>query len=257
MLETSRGMRLLSRGEGTPLIFLHGWCLSHRMWMYAEEKFSAGYRFVAPDLPGFGNSADLAGPYTLDRYADEVSALISEFDLRGAVLVGFAFGAAVGMTLAARKGHDLRASVAIGAPAAEASPYDKMPKAIRRDWPLFARRSAEALFHNPQSEATKLWLENLFASTSLPVAIDVVHLLSRFDPRPLALQVSIPQLFIGASEDRVSPVAVGEACAATAPAAQFRLIEGCGHLIVLDAKDAFHAVLDEFLRTAGAATATV
>lgn len=248
-LETRGGMRFVSRGRGRPLVFLHGWCLTHHIWMYAEEHFSTEFRFVAPDLPGFGMSSGLAGPYSLDRYADEVAALLDEFELEDAVVVGFAFGAAVAMTLAARGHRHLRRIVAVAPPGAEFSPYARMPKAMRRDWPEFARRSAHALFHTPQSDATIGWLERIFIAAPLPVAIETVEILSRFDPRSIAPTIAIPQLFVHASEDGVAPVIIGKESVEASRSAELRIIENCGHLIVLDAKDAFHATLGDFLKT--------
>jgi hypothetical protein len=47
--------------------------------------------------------------------------------------VGFAFGAAVAMELAARDGSGLSGLVLIGVPSAGNAPYDRMPRAMRRD----------------------------------------------------------------------------------------------------------------------------
>lgn len=238
--ETSLGMRFTRRGSGRPVVFVHGWCLDNRLWMYAEEYFARSCDVLCPDLAGFGMSDHLAGPYTLERWSGDVLALLEEEKLENAVLVGFAFGAAVAMTAAAADSRQIASVVSVGAPSAAASPYDKMPRAMRRDWPGFARRSAEALFANRQSEATIAFIERMFASAPLPVAIEAVGILAAFEPEKIAASVPVPQLFIHARQDTVSPVATGEACVRNAPNGRLEVIENCGHLIVLDAKEAFH-----------------
>jgi pimeloyl-ACP methyl ester carboxylesterase len=244
---TASGTRYDRRGRGRPVIFLHGWCLDRRMWMYAEAALIDRFDVITPDFAGFGKSADMAGPYSLDRYASDIESLIAEQDLRDVVLVGFAFGAAVALTLAARHNERVSGVVSVGAPGAEFSPYEKMPRAMLRDWPDFARRSAKALFHTPQSDATSAWLERLFASAALPVALETVRVLATFSPVGLASKVQVPQLFIHASQDDVAPVSIGQACAAGAVNAQLEVIEDCGHLIVLEKKDAFHNAVVRFL----------
>lgn len=247
--KTSKGMTGRRLGEGPALVFIHGWCLDHRMWMYAAEAFRGDHCVIMPDLAGFGRSDAMLGPYSWERYADDLAGMLDELDVRDAVLVGFAFGAGVAMTLAARGEARVKAVVAVGAPAAESSPYRKMAKAALRDWPDFARRSAQALFHRPQSDATLAWIERMFSSAPLPVAFSVLDLLAEFDPRPLASGIAAPQHFIQASEDRVSPVLVGSEAAASAPKGSSVVISDCGHLIVLDAKEQFHDALRQYLNS--------
>jgi pimeloyl-ACP methyl ester carboxylesterase len=227
---------------------LHGWCLNRQLWTYAEEALAHHYDVIVPDLAGFGLSAALGGPYLFSRHAEDVSDLIDELGLRGVALVGFAFGAAVAFELAGASDR-ISGLVAVGTPSAANSPYDRMPKAMRRDWPEFCRRSAKALFHNPQSEATLAWVESMFLGTRLPVALETVKLLAELEPTALAAKVKAPQLFIHATQDQVAPRSIGDACAAKAPNARVEMIEDCGHAIVLDQKERFHEAADRFLKS--------
>jgi non-heme chloroperoxidase len=248
-LHTSTGMTFYTRGQGRPVVLLHGWCLNRKMWLYAEEALMADFQVITPDLPGFGQSDHLAGPYSLERYGNEVKTLLAEASLNGAVLVGFAFGAAIALECATISPKDVRGVVAVGAPGASHSPYSRMPKAMRRDWPEFARKSAHALFHTPQSEATLLWLEAMFASAPLPVALETVEFLSTYEPEKVVGKVNVPVLFLNAKHDAVAPEALGEACAKAAPNGRLEVLPDCGHLIVLDQKAAFHERLRAFLQS--------
>src|SRR5262245_45407925 len=169
---SARGLVYSDRGSGPAVVFLHGWCLSRRLWMYHEEALLATNRVICPDLPGFGDSASLPGPYDLRRYGAELAAFVEELDLRDAIVCGFAFGAVVAMAAVAE--HRMRAAqlVLIGVPSAATAAYDRMPRAMRRDWPEFARRSAVAICKQPQSEATLNWLAAMFGATPLPVALE-------------------------------------------------------------------------------------
>jgi pimeloyl-ACP methyl ester carboxylesterase len=234
-------------GSGKPIVLVHGWCLNSAMWTYAQEALSASFEVITVDLPGFGRAAGLRGPYTIERYAEDLAALLDELGLKDASLVGFAFGAAVALESAARGNPRIASVVSVGIPTAASSPYEKMPKSMRRDWPDFARRSAQALFHTPQSEATLAWLERMFGGTALHVALATVNVLAAYEPLETVAKVRVPTLFLHAEHDLVAPVWLGEACVANAPAARLEVIKDCGHLMVLDQKTQFHEHVKNFV----------
>ena len=239
---SARGIAYSSRGTGPPAILLHGWCLSRGLWMYQEASLLEAHRVICPDLAGFGGSRGLAGPYGLERQADEVEMLLEELGVARAAVVGFAFGAAVAMELAARPGVVERA-VLIGVPSAAHAAYRKMPRAMRRDWPEFARRSAVAICHREQSQAALGWLATMFAGTPLPVALETVEVLAEFEPLPLAGRLRAPALFVHGELDGVVPVSVSEECAAAAPEARLEVVPGAGHLVPIDAPAELDAIL--------------
>lgn len=244
---TASGVTYFSRGSGRPLIFVHGWCLNRAMWCYAEAAFSDRFEVITPDLSGFGRSAGLAGPYSLARHAADLAEVIADVSARDPVVIGFAYGAMVALELARISPELIGSVVAIGLPDNAASPYAKMPRAMQRDWPDFARRSANALFHKPQSEATIAWLEDMFRSAPLTVGVEVVHTLAAYDPVAGARASRVPVLFVNGSEDGVAPLATGKSCAAACANGKLEVIADCGHLIPIDQKEAFHAVVEQHL----------
>jgi len=100
------GLRLahLDEGDGPPVIFFHG----EPTWSFLWRKVippvrEAGFRCIAPDLPGFGRSdkpTDL-GWYSYDRHVAAIAPLLEELDLRGATVVVHDWGGPIGLRLAA------------------------------------------------------------------------------------------------------------------------------------------------------------
>ena len=246
----SNGIAYERRGSGRPVVLLHGWCLNSGMWIYAQDALLRGHEIITIDLAGFGRSAGLAGPYSIARHADDLASVLVELHLRDVVLVGFAFGAAVALELASRRHPSVAAVVSVGIPDAGSSPYEKMPKSMRRDWPDFARRSAKALFHTAQSEATIAWLERMFDTASLLVALETVGVLAAYDPAPAVAKIEVPVLFVHGDTDPVAPVELGRKCAALTAKGRVEVIPDCGHLIVLDQKNAFHEAARRFIEAA-------
>ncbi len=99
------GLRLahLDEGDGPPVVFFHG----EPTWSFLWRKVippvrDAGFRCIAPDLPGFGRSdkpIDLDW-YTYDRHVAMIAPLLAELDLRGATVVVHDWGGPIGLRLA-------------------------------------------------------------------------------------------------------------------------------------------------------------
>ena len=87
-------LHLRVRGEGTPLILLHGWTSSHTIWNVLPESFHQRYRVFCPDARGHGGHP-LSVNRTPDvgRLARDVLNLMDHFGLEHAAVVGHSMGA--------------------------------------------------------------------------------------------------------------------------------------------------------------------
>ncbi|UXH78373.1 alpha/beta fold hydrolase [Roseateles amylovorans] len=92
-------------GSGPPVVFSHGWPTNADSWE-SQMMFlsSRGLRTIAHDRRGHGRSTQTWDGNDLDSYADDLSTLLEVLDLRQAVLVGFAAGAAEVVRCVARHG---------------------------------------------------------------------------------------------------------------------------------------------------------
>lgn len=80
-------------GKGKPVVLIHGWPLSHRMWeTQINGLVDAGYRCIAYDRRGFGESGKPAAGYDYDTFASDLNDLINQLDLRDVTLAGFSMG---------------------------------------------------------------------------------------------------------------------------------------------------------------------
>jgi len=81
------------RGDGDPVVLIHGWPLSHRMWdAQISALLDAGHRVIAYDRRGFGQSGHPNGGYDYDTFASDLNDLLSALNLQNVTLVGFSMG---------------------------------------------------------------------------------------------------------------------------------------------------------------------
>ena len=90
-------------GAEPAVVFVHGFCQSSVYWEPTLDRVgAAGRRGYAVDLPGFGASAAMPGPYTMEGLADAVARQLDAWGLRSVVLVGGSMGGVVAQHFALR-----------------------------------------------------------------------------------------------------------------------------------------------------------
>jgi pimeloyl-ACP methyl ester carboxylesterase len=88
-----------SRGDGEPIVFLHGLLGSSKSWAFQFDHFSRNHWMIAWDAPGFGQSELV--PASIDAYVEALRALIAEIGRPKVSLVGHSMGGTVAARFAA------------------------------------------------------------------------------------------------------------------------------------------------------------
>ncbi len=97
--------RIQGRQEGDPLLLLHGFPLSSALWDRVLAPLAAYGPVVTPDLRGFGASDAPAGPYTMERLADDLVELLDTLGIERAWVAGHSMGGYVALALAEKHAH--------------------------------------------------------------------------------------------------------------------------------------------------------
>lgn len=86
-------------GEGEPVLYLHGFPSSSYLWRHVMEEVSEGYRTLAPDYPGFGDSA-LNGPHTWQAFVEWTDELVDQLEIAPVHLGVHDWGGLIGLAWA-------------------------------------------------------------------------------------------------------------------------------------------------------------
>jgi non-heme chloroperoxidase len=96
-ITTRDGAKLhyLSIGRGAPVVLLHGFAMQGAMWLPFIAPLAMRFRFILPDLRGFGGSHNVALSQSclLTQHADDLEDLLTALDLRDVRLGGLSMGA--------------------------------------------------------------------------------------------------------------------------------------------------------------------
>ncbi len=115
------GVRLHYQEAGDPaappMILIHGFAASNLVWSKVFLEFAAaGYRVIAPDLPGYGYSAKPRHlDYTIAHQAELIVSFLRQMEVDRAVFLGSSYGAAIAATIALDRPELVEKLVMVGA----------------------------------------------------------------------------------------------------------------------------------------------
>src|SRR5450631_111183 len=97
------------RGQGLPVILLHGFMEDRRIWDSVLPGIENKYRWILPDLPGSGGSAFNASLQELKDFAELIPAILEQEGINEFVLIGHSMGGYISLAFAEKYPDKIRA----------------------------------------------------------------------------------------------------------------------------------------------------
>lgn len=104
-----RQLAAWERGEGTPLLLIHGVGTPGALWQQDLAELAGDCRVIAYDRRGYGGSSESPGNW--EGHRDDAAALLDELGAKPAVVVGYSGGAMIALDLALQRPELFRALV--------------------------------------------------------------------------------------------------------------------------------------------------
>ena len=247
------------RGLGTPVVLIHGWAMSGRIWVGTVEGLkAAGHAVIVIDHRGCGQSDRDFDDMSIAALASDVAGIVRKVSETPVVLNGWSLGGAVAAEAAHRLG-DRAAGLVLTCGASprftrtDDFPYGGEPEgvaasaaALAADRAGFFRGLAEGICMRDVSPATVDWMWAAFIDSG-PDVVRSLFDLGNIDQRALLAGLSVPVLSIVGSADPILDPQIGMAAAQYAKVGSVSLFEGCGHAPFLEDAPGYLAALRGFL----------
>lgn len=245
-------------GAGTPLVLLHSFGHNKAMWFPQLSHFlERGYRVVAPDMPGHGDSTFDRRHHTVDQIAQSYIELLDRLGVQRVILTGISMGGYVALRMWARK-PDLIAGLVLS-----------NTKAERDSEEIVARRRAQiaSLEQLGLAEFIRTGAPRRLSPTTLerrPWVLDTITMMNftvsaeanaatleamalKEDETATLATIDVPVLITSGSDDVFIPKASASVLKDGISHSQLRVIEDTGHVSSLENPTQYNRVLDEFL----------
>lgn len=90
------------RGEGLPIILLHGFCETGEIWNSFVKNISDEFQVITIDLPGFGQSKLNSPAFTLDELGADINKWVVNMSFQNAILIGHSLGGYISLAMLAQ-----------------------------------------------------------------------------------------------------------------------------------------------------------
>jgi 3-oxoadipate enol-lactonase len=247
------------RGEGTPVVLVHGFPFDHSIWQAQLKALGREARALAPDLPGFGRSKPLSAKEpTMDDYAERIARWAGDSGLDRFVLVGHSMGGYIAFALARLYPERL---LGLGLVCTRPGPDSeegrrnryKMIDAVEEKG---AQATVDAMLSKlfgkrTQEEKPKVVEQTrrlMLAQSSEGIVAALKAMASRPDSTPLLAGIRVPTLVISGAEDSIIPAQDADLMASTIPGARKESIGDAAHMPMLEQPDELSALLRSLAR---------
>lgn len=245
------------KGQGPPLVLLHGWPLDSREWRRQLDGLSHDFRVVAWDAPGAGGSTDPPESCRLPDWADWLAEFITVLDLAPAHVGGLSFGGGLALELYRRHPEAARTLILVSAYAGWAGSLP--PEVVKQRLELIQRNSelppetwAPALIDTllPAGAAVELANELKAMITDLHAGATrtASQAFAEADLRGVLAHIDVPTLLLYGELDERSPREVWEPLHASIPDSRLVVIPEVGHMVDMQAPERCNAEIRAFIK---------
>jgi pimeloyl-[acyl-carrier protein] methyl ester esterase len=264
IIETPAGVGLHyeEKGSGRPLVFLHGWAMSGRVWRFQQQL--EGGRLVFLDQRGHGQSTPGAG-YALEDFAGDLTAFFERLELHDALLIGWSMGVQVALQAFPSIRSRLAGLVLVGGTPrfTTTEEYDQgqspvevkgLGLRLKRDYQKTMGEFFRGMFAEGEMDATQYQriVHEIVMGGRSPdpdAAKRSLQILSVADLRDELPRIDRPVLLIHGEQDGICPAAASAYMAERLPEATLEILPGCGHAPFMTRPEQFNQLLAAFLKT--------
>lgn len=237
-------------GHGRPVVLIHGWPLSADSWdpvMIALAE--AGYRAIAYDRRGFGQSDQPPVGYDYDTFADDLADVMDATEAdENVALVGFSMGGGeIARYMSRHGGEGVTQAVLVssvvpymlqtddnphGVPEAT---FQQMTAGMKKDFRAFFTGFfkdfyGDGVLIDKVSEEEKQWAWNTAMQAGQYATLQAADAFAHTDFRPDLASLTVPTLVIHGTADKTVPIdATARVVAERVPTAELIEYDGEPH----------------------------
>jgi len=256
------------QGSGQPIVLVHGWPLSDRMWEYQVPVLvEAGYRVITYDRRGFGRSSRPYLGYDYTSMTEDLHDLIEKLDLTDIILAGFSMGGGELAEYAATYGTSRISKLIFissiapyllktddnpdGAPEVV---FHEMEENVKKDRAGFLKAFGEGFvnYEDNKDRISQGQLDYNFQiaiDASPKATLDCINSFGRTDLRKELEGIQVPTLFIHGDADNIVPLAPSSQQGhELVKGSKLEIIKGGPHGLYLTHKEELHKLLLDFIQ---------
>lgn len=242
------------KGEGLPLVFVHGFCEDSSVWDEILKRFP-DRNIIRIDLPGFGQSEQIKD-YSIPRFAQMVYELLDSLNIKACIYIGHSMGGYVGLELAKNNGHILKGFCLFHSHPYADTPDKKLHRRKSIDFIqenghiYYVKQLFPALFTKSYMSSHHLELAKMVFKASKYEATNIIAglemMMSRADNTAVLEHIECPVLFIIGKEDTIVPAYLSDT--ALPNIASIQVMKKVAHMGMLESPKKCEVMIKDFIK---------
>lgn len=235
------GIRLAfeRRGNGTPMVLLHGYPLDHHLWDDVAPLLSDTFELIIPDLRGFGGSSAVDSFYTMEDFAGDIAALLDQLEIQKTAIVGHSMGGYVALAFLRLypervTGLGLVSSqVLADAPDRKEGRYKSAAEVA--DKGIGSVVAAMTTKFTANERLQQFARESMEQQQPAAYIGALKAMAERVDSTPVLSSLQVPLVLVHGDSDQLIPIDRAREVKASVPEAHLVEISGAGHMPMMEA----------------------
>jgi len=237
------------------MVLLHGLGVNSRSWLLQIPILTkTGYRILAPDLPGFGQSCKTRFS-SIPQIASDITALMQSLHVNNAIVCGISMGGILALQLTLDHPDLVNRLILVNSMA-------KLSIGNPLLWPYFLWRYiliqtrglekqaevvANRLFPQPKDSLFRQAAIESIMEADLESYRSAMKSIARFNVQKRLPEIHCPTLVITGENDTTIPAKYQRRMAERIPRALHIIIKNAGHAVTIDQPNLFNSCVLEFL----------
>jgi len=258
------GLALSDRGEGKPLVLIHGLATDRTIWNRSLPLLAEGRRAIAVDVPGFGASEPVGDGFELEPVAEAILEGLLEAGVEEPFdVLGQSLGGALALTLGAHQAGSVD-RVLLGAPAGFGAWPQPIADLVALGTSTFVagRRMVGEQLAGSSAARWLMFLgaigdpatfppdrvrEMIRASARATRIREAMETIVAADLRPELRALRAPLGLVWGDKDLTVPMRLADEIVAIRPGTPLQVIPGVGHIPQMERPEAYSYAIDRLL----------
>ncbi len=241
------------RGSGFPLVLVHGYLAGAGIWREQIDFFKNRFDVLAPNLPGFGGSAHLTAPDTINDFAAQVLDGVQAQGVERFHLLGHSMGGMIVQAMAAQAPDRIASLVCYGT-----GPVGALPDRFETIETSRHRLETDGIEETVRRIAATWFLDgdaaegydscvDLGLKASMQAALASLSAWEIWDGRPDLKSIKADTLVVWGDRDRSYGWQQPEALWRGIANSSLAVVPGCAHNVHMEKSNLFNLIIGDFL----------
>ncbi len=242
-------------GSGFPLVLVHGYLAGAGIWNEQVEFFKSRFEVLAPNLPGFGDSAHLTAPDTIIGFAKRLLDELRACGVERFHLLGHSMGGMIVQAMAAISPERIGSLVCYGTGPVGVLPDRFETIEVSRSrlknegLEKTVRRIAATWFRKGEAAAGYPACVSLGLKASMQAALASLSAWETWDGQKTMADIKADTLIVWGDRDRSYGWSQPEALWRGIGNSSLAVVPGCAHNVHMEKPNLFNSIIGDFLPT--------